>query len=524
MDSAPPSLAPGRVLAQRWRIVSYLGGGSMGTVYVVAHGLSGDEGALKVMRPGLLSDPDLQRRFRREAMVTTAVDHQNVVRVLDVGSDDELGVPFYVMERLHGLDAQRRLAARGPGPWEETLLLLAQAAAALDYAHALDILHRDVNPKNLFVTTDEGGALRVKMLDFGLAKIVAEGPDAPATLAAGTPLYMSPEQLGGDGNIDAACDRYALAHLAHTLLTGRAYWQDEFDANPRPMALSRSILQGLDELPTERAARHGVVLPEAYDAWLGRATRHAPSERFPSCTALVDALSEVLDLVEARPRRASRRPPAVRAELDERRCVELLERAVGGDDQAWQTLVAELWPFWLRVVRGHRAMGQLGREEDHVNDVVARLVEKLSPRGGGALGTYADWARRNPDKAFGDWLRILTVFAVRDHVRKTLGRGRRDDPDLPPPKRLLNEFALSEAFDEANLGFRPSFTAAQLARQLIDFGRERLRPEQLEALVRWLQGADYAEIAEALPDADVEQARRELRSAVATLRRRFAGE
>lgn len=522
MDTAPPSLAPGRVIANRWRIEARLGEGSMGAVYAVVHALSGEEGALKVMRPGLLADADLRRRFRQEAMVTTAVDHPHVVRVLGVGSDDDLDVPYYVMERLRGLDAQRRLASRGPGAWDETLLLLAQAAAALDYAHALEILHRDVNPKNLFVTTDEAGALRVKLLDFGLAKIIAEGPHAPTTLAAGTPLYMAPEQLGGDGAIDAACDRYALAHLAHTLLTGRPYWQDEFDDNPRPMALTGAVLAGLKELPTERAKRHGVTLPSGYDPWLGRATSRNPVDRHASCSSLVDELSELLGLAEARPMRSSRRPSAARTELDETRCEELVERAVGGDEAAWQSLVAELWPFWLRMVRGHRAMGQLSRDEDHVNDVVARLVDKLSPRGGGALGTYADWSGRHPDKGFGDWLRIVTVYAVRDHVRKTLGRGRQQDPDLPPPKRLLNEFALSEAFDEANLGFRPSFTAAQLARQLIEFARERLRPEQMEALLRWLQGADYAEIADALPEATADQARRELRSAVATLRRRFA--
>jgi len=497
----------------------------MGAVYAVTHALSGVDGALKVMRPGLLSDADLRRRFRQEAMVTTAVDHPNVVRVLDVGSDEEVGVPYYVMERLHGLDAERRLAARGISPREEILLLLAQAAAALDYAHALDILHRDVNPKNVFITADDHGSLRVKLLDFGLAKIIAEGPDAPTTLAAGTPLYMAPEQLGGDGNIDAACDRYALAHVAHALLTGRAYWQDEYDDNPRPLAITSAVLGGLTELPTERARRFGINLPEAYDRWLGRATSREPSERPRSCTALVDHLAELLGLAEARPAKRSSRPPRSGLELDEMRCLELVERAVGGDEVAWQSLLADLWPFWLRLVRGNRSMGQLAREDDHVNDVIARIVEKLSPRGGGALGTYADWARRNPGKGFGDWLRILTVFSVRDHVRKTLGRGRRSDPDVPPPKRLLNEFAVSEAFDEANHGFRPSFTAAQLARQLVEFARERLRPAQMEALLSWLQGADYGEIAEAMPgDVDAEGARRELRSAVAVLRRRFATE
>jgi hypothetical protein len=204
--------------------------------------------------------------------------------------------------------------------------------------------------------------------------------------------------------------------------------------------------------------------------------------------------------------------------FDVEACEKLVTVAIEGDETAWQKLVELLWPTWIGLVRGSRSMGNMGRSEDHVNNVVARLIEKLSPRGGGALGLYAAWREGNAGKDFGDWLRIVTANTVRDYLRHTLGRSKTRDPDLPSAKRLLNEFSASPAIDEVG-GTRPAFTAAQQARQLLDFARMRLAPEQYQSLVAWLQGGE--------PDDDedgAEDAKKRVRAAIAVLRRQFAGQ
>lgn len=205
-------------------------------------------------------------------------------------------------------------------------------------------------------------------------------------------------------------------------------------------------------------------------------------------------------------------------ELDLARCEALVAASCDGDEDAWRELVEILWPTWIALVRGSRTMGSLARSEDHVNDVVARLVEKLSPRGGGALGLYAAWREGAPGKDFGDWLRIVTANTVTDFVRHALGRSKTRDPDLPSAKRLLNEFSASPAIDEVG-GLRPAYTAAQAARQLLDFARARLSAEQFAALVSWLQGGEADE-----PEGDAEQAKKRVRAAIAVLRRQFAGQ
>lgn len=199
-------------------------------------------------------------------------------------------------------------------------------------------------------------------------------------------------------------------------------------------------------------------------------------------------------------------------------------RAADGDPGVWRELAEHLWPFWQHVVRASRAMGPLARSEDHVHDVVAALVEKLGPEGGAALGLYPAWRSANPGKTFADWIAIVTAYAVRDHVRRTLGRRKARDPELPSPKRLLNEFVTSPAADDPVLAVRPEMTAAQTARQLVAWAEDRLAPEQRSALMMWLAGAEVDEIGEALCAGDAEGGRRLLRAAVAVLRRRFAGD
>jgi DNA-directed RNA polymerase specialized sigma24 family protein len=207
--------------------------------------------------------------------------------------------------------------------------------------------------------------------------------------------------------------------------------------------------------------------------------------------------------------------------LDVARCEGLVARAESGDVEAWKELIAELWPVWTRQVRGSRAMGSLARSEDHVRDVLAKLVEKLGQDDGRGLRLYRPWRERHPDKTFADWMHIVVANAIRDHVRTTLGESKATAMDEPSVKRLLNEFAASPALKE--LGVRPPITAAQTARQMLEFAERRLPPDQYLALTHWIDGASFGEIEAELGEVAPGQGQKLVRAAVATLRRHFAG-
>lgn len=199
-------------------------------------------------------------------------------------------------------------------------------------------------------------------------------------------------------------------------------------------------------------------------------------------------------------------------------CEALVARAAAGDAGARRQLVEQLWPAWLALVRSSRSMGALARSEDDIHNVVARLVEKIGDDNGHALQTYLPWRRNNRGKTFGDWIRIVTANAIRDYVREKVGP--RQSPDgTPSPKRLLNEFASSTLIDEQ--GGRPPFTAAETARQLLEFAHANLPLDQLSALRLWLQGATPDEIGHQLGITSIE-AGRLVRAGVAVIRRRFA--
>jgi RNA polymerase sigma factor (sigma-70 family) len=205
-------------------------------------------------------------------------------------------------------------------------------------------------------------------------------------------------------------------------------------------------------------------------------------------------------------------------QIDDEYCRVRVSRAVEGDSQAARELVEYLWPRWLEAVKKSRSLGAFARSEDVVHDVVARLVEKLTRDDARALRSYASWQERRADKTFSDWIRIVTKNVVRDYARERLGP--RESNVEPSVKRLLNEFANSSALEQ--LGTRPPFTAAQTARELLEFASKRLAVEQAQVLEAWLAGSDFDEIGREL-GVEPEQARQRLRSGIAVLRRYFLG-
>ncbi|EYF05184.1 serine/threonine protein kinase [Chondromyces apiculatus] len=290
------SLVEGSVFAERYRVLGCIASGGMGAVYEVTHLETNRRRALKVMHPQFLQSDELRERFRQEARVAADIESEFIVDVFDAGIDAATQMPFLVMELLRGEELGRLLRQRGHFTSAEVVTYLYQAALALDKTHRAMIVHRDLKPENLFLTHREDGAPRVKVLDFGIAKVIAEsGTHVNATRSIGTPLYMAPEQFRPGNAVSPATDLYALAMVAYTLLVGRAYWSDEAkESGGNVFAFASAVLNGPQEQATERARRAGVPLPPAFSAWFARAAAFAPADRFPSASALVADLADAL--------------------------------------------------------------------------------------------------------------------------------------------------------------------------------------------------------------------------------------
>ena len=287
-------LEEGAVFAGRYRVVRCLAEGGMGAVHEVIHLETNRRRALKVMHPHLFQSEEMRERFKLEARIAAEIDSEYIVDVSDAGVDEATRIPFLVMELLRGEELGERLKRLGRLPPEEVVMYMQQTAWALDRTHAASIVHRDLKPENLFLTTREDGSPRIKILDFGVAKLVAEGATgAGATRSLGTPLYMAPEQFQAGTKLTAAADIHALTLMTYTLLVGEAYWAEEAVSAGNVIAFAMVVVQGPRESPVQRAAKRGVTLPRGFDAWFAKGTAGNPGERFSTATEAVRALRAV---------------------------------------------------------------------------------------------------------------------------------------------------------------------------------------------------------------------------------------
>jgi serine/threonine-protein kinase len=292
---ASAALQEGDVFAGRYRIVRELASGGMGTVYEVVHNVTERRCALKVMLSHTVEREQLRRRFMQESRLAAQIGSEYIVDVLDAGVDDETKAPYLVMELLEGEDLGQRLLRQGPLSREETVGYLWHVALALDRTHQAGIVHRDLKASNLFVTRREDGTPLVKVLDFGVAKVLTmERSGEHRTQTVGTPIYMAPEQFRAEGRISPATDIYALGMLAYTLLVGVHYWTREHERCENPFAFAAIAVHGPQDNPSSRALAEHVLLPPAFDDWFFRATSRWPQDRFPSASAAVSELALAL--------------------------------------------------------------------------------------------------------------------------------------------------------------------------------------------------------------------------------------
>ncbi len=264
-DSHAIHLSVGDVLADRWRIEARINSGGMGTVYRVTHVRTHELRALKVMSPALLSMREARQHFVEEAILVQTLRHPGIIEVYDIERSEELD--FFTMEYIDGGSLRDRMRSRrGTSPafsLVETIDLIGQVLAALEYAHRR-IVHRDIKPENVLITHDGN----VKLADFGLAKLLQGQNLALMSQAMGTPYYMAPEQLESGAPVDARADLFAVGVVFYELLTG----QVPMGRFPAVRTLRPDVSARLDEV-------------------LERAMQLDPRSRYPSATAMRDALA-----------------------------------------------------------------------------------------------------------------------------------------------------------------------------------------------------------------------------------------
>ncbi|GAB4200791.1 MAG: hypothetical protein OHK0013_12150 [Sandaracinaceae bacterium] len=278
----PPDSDPilGRVLDGRYRIDSPMGGGGFGAVYHATHLRLQRAVAVKVLHPEHVRNPELRKRFEREAKSLAALHHPNVVTILDYGVDDDL--PFLVMELLEG-EPLAVAISRGLS-YERALAIAIDVASALAYAHGLGIVHRDLKPANIFLQRIPEGGEVVRVLDFGLAKFVHTREDNTLTQGGslmGTPAYVAPEQAMGE-RVDARADVYTLGLVLYEMVTGR----DPYTGDA--VELIRHQLE--TPLPAIAPSFPGASWAPALDAVLARATAKTRGERYVDGAAFREAL------------------------------------------------------------------------------------------------------------------------------------------------------------------------------------------------------------------------------------------
>ncbi len=275
----------GEVLDDTYRVVERLGAGAMGEVYLVEHVHIGRREAIKVLRPEMAADQRLASRFRREARAINRLRHPNIIGIYDFGQLPD-GRLYLTMEYAHGeqLDAALRREGRFDVP--RALALLHQMASAIDHAHAHGVVHRDLKPGNMVLVDERGHRDALKILDFGLAKVMNPGGGQDElTLRGelfGTPEYMAPERLG-DAADDPRSDLYSLGCIAHELLTGKPPF-----TGSRPLVMAAHMTQ---TAPPPGRSVAGV--PPMLDAVIGQLLAKDPSVRLQSGAQLCAALEQV---------------------------------------------------------------------------------------------------------------------------------------------------------------------------------------------------------------------------------------
>jgi eukaryotic-like serine/threonine-protein kinase len=278
----------GRCLGKNFSIVHVLGHGMMGTVYEAVHIQLERQLAIKVLRSELVSQPQVRERFKREAKAVAKLNHPNLVKVYDYDVEPD-GTAYIAMEFIQSkMLSDLEISELSLG---ESLHMLMQLLFALSEAHRHGVVHRDLKPENLAICHYPGHPYFVKVLDFGLAKLMENQGKNQLTMAGevlGTPTYISPEQALGVENITLATDIYAFGIMAFELITGKP----PYDA-PTSLAIMMQHVQA--PIPPIEP-RAGITVSDSFKAIITKCMAKSPDDRFPTVKDVIAALEETPEL------------------------------------------------------------------------------------------------------------------------------------------------------------------------------------------------------------------------------------
>jgi hypothetical protein len=280
LDRVVADVQPGRLSGQtldsKYRINELLGRGGMGEVYQAERLADGKDVAVKVLYAHL-GTPDLLERFRREAAIAAKLPATQVAQVLDVGHTTDGGHHYLVMELLKGEDLGMLLRRRGAITPSELLPIVDQLAGVIEAAHAAGIVHRDLKPQNVFLV-ESAGAPTVKLLDFGVARLIEGSELTHTAMLIGSPGYLAPEQVATEfGEVGPRADVFALGAIVYRALTG----QSAFPARNAAAAVYEAVHR-----EPERASKLDASLHEDVDAVLALALAKQPAKRYGSASEL----------------------------------------------------------------------------------------------------------------------------------------------------------------------------------------------------------------------------------------------
>jgi serine/threonine-protein kinase len=286
----------GQVLSRTYRIEELIAVGGMGAVYRASHARLSQPFAVKFLDQVLAKESEAYGRFRQEAEIAAAINHNNVLQVFDFDID-EYGSPYMVMELLQGRTLDVILAEQGALNRREILAIFGPLCSALDACHAAGVVHRDLKPSNIMVCSQADGSVTVKLLDFGISKITHDGNDGMTrdNIVMGTPNYMSPEQASGqNSDLDARADIFAIGAILYEALVGRR----AFDADGLPQLLHKIVYKEPESLSHDG-------IPDRVCEVVEACLQKKPGERLQRAALIGAELKGAYEAQDAKPREKS---------------------------------------------------------------------------------------------------------------------------------------------------------------------------------------------------------------------------
>jgi serine/threonine-protein kinase len=327
----------GRTVAGRFKVEELIGQGGMGKVYRARHLALDRLVCLKMLKPALHEDATVVSRFEREALAASRLDHPNSIQVLDFGRNQADGSLYLVMEYVQGKDLKAVLRDEWPVREDRLCHILAQVLDALAEAHANNVIHRDLKPENIMVEQRRDHPDFVKVLDFGIAKIL--GSDLPplthADVVCGTPHYMAPEQATG-GMLDARSDLYAVGIILYQMTTSHL----PFDGANSMEVLTRQVREA--PLPP-RKRQPSAPISDRLESLILRALAKDPAQRPQSAREFRELL-----LAVPRPAVSAPRSPPAKLAAPIAPAQPSVSRATLAGAIAALTLLAGLATWWIR--------------------------------------------------------------------------------------------------------------------------------------------------------------------------------